>query len=78
MMEPTIQNLFDLTGRVALITGGSGFLGNSLSRALAEAGASVVVASRELIRAKAVVDGLPVVGVLCIMPLSWTRWMKRR
>jgi NADP-dependent 3-hydroxy acid dehydrogenase YdfG len=62
MTEPTIQNLFDLTGRVALITGGSGFLGNSLSRALAEAGASVVVASRELNRAQAVADALPVVG----------------
>jgi gluconate 5-dehydrogenase len=62
MTEPTIQNLFDLTGRVALITGGSGFLGNSLSRALAEAGASVVVASRELPRARAVADALPVVG----------------
>jgi len=62
MTEPTIQNLFDLSGRVALITGGSGFLGNSLSRALAEAGASVVVASRELSRAQTVVDGLPIVG----------------
>ena len=59
MSEPTIQNLFDLTGRVALITGGSGFLGNSLSRALAEAGASVVVGSRDLERARSVTDALP-------------------
>ena len=59
MTEPTIQTLFDLTGRVALITGGSGFLGNSLSRALAEAGATVVVASRELERARSVAATLP-------------------
>jgi NAD(P)-dependent dehydrogenase (short-subunit alcohol dehydrogenase family) len=57
--EPTIQNLFDLTGKVALITGGSGFLGNSLSRALAEAGATVIVASRDLERARGVSAALP-------------------
>lgn len=61
-MEPTIQNLFDLTGKVALITGGSGFLGQSLSRALAEAGATVVVGSRELARAQQVIDQLPSPG----------------
>jgi gluconate 5-dehydrogenase len=59
MTEPTIQKLFDLSGRVALITGGSGYLGQSMSRALAEAGASVVVGSREKARAQQVVDGLP-------------------
>ena len=59
MSEPTIQNLFDLTGRVALITGGSGFLGKSFSRALAEAGASVVIASRVQERAEQIASDLP-------------------
>ncbi len=59
MTEPTIQKLFDLTGRVALITGGSGHLGQSLSRALAEAGASVVVGSRDQARAQRVIEELP-------------------
>jgi len=45
--EPTVQELFDLTGRSALITGGSGYLGRSLAAAMAEAGASVVIASRD-------------------------------
>ena len=59
MIEPTIQQLFDLTGRVALITGGSGYLGRSISRGLAEAGATVVVASRDKDRAQDVVNELP-------------------
>lgn len=45
--EPSIQQLFDLSGRVALITGASGHLGTSMARALAEASARVVVASRD-------------------------------
>lgn len=59
MREPTLQSLFDLTGRVALITGGSGYLGQSLSRALAEAGATVVVGSRDRERAVQVINELP-------------------
>lgn len=60
--EPTIQELFDLTGRVALITGGSGYLGRSLSHALAETGATVVVASRDRNRGQSVADELPSPG----------------
>jgi gluconate 5-dehydrogenase len=57
--EPTIQQLFDLCGKRALITGASGYLGGALARALAEAGAMVVVSSRDLSRAQAVATGLP-------------------
>ena len=62
MSKSTIPRLFDLTGRVVLITGGSGYLGRSFSRALAEAGASVVVGSRVLDRAQEVVAELPSPG----------------
>lgn len=57
--EPTVQELFDLTGRVVLITGASGHLGSAMSRAFAEAGASVIVASRDLDRASTFAASLP-------------------
>ena len=39
-------NLFDLSGRVALITGGNKGLGKAMARGFAEAGADIVIASR--------------------------------
>jgi NAD(P)-dependent dehydrogenase (short-subunit alcohol dehydrogenase family) len=42
----TVLDQFRLNGRVAIITGGSKGLGKSIGQALAEAGASVVLASR--------------------------------
>jgi NAD(P)-dependent dehydrogenase (short-subunit alcohol dehydrogenase family) len=58
-VEPTIQELFDLSGRVSLITGASGHLGKSLAAALAEAGCRVVVASRDQQRAEEIAASLP-------------------
>ncbi|HQV29471.1 MAG TPA: SDR family oxidoreductase [Thermoflexales bacterium] len=57
--ERPVTQLFDLTGRVALITGSSGWLGSAMSRALAEAGATVVATSREADKAAAVAAALP-------------------
>ncbi len=41
-------NLFDLTGKVAVVTGASRGLGQYLARALARAGADLVITSRKL------------------------------
>ncbi|MCA9041809.1 MAG: SDR family oxidoreductase [Planctomycetaceae bacterium] len=60
--EPTIHELFSLQGKVAFISGATGYLGSSLSRALAEAGANVVCSSRFRERAQEVADQLPVEG----------------
>jgi NAD(P)-dependent dehydrogenase (short-subunit alcohol dehydrogenase family) len=60
---------FDLTGRVALITGGSKGLGKAMARALAEAGADIVISSRhenELHSAlKEITAGTQVRGACC-------------
>jgi gluconate 5-dehydrogenase len=42
-----MENLFDLTGRVALITGASRGLGEGFARVLAKAGADVAITSRD-------------------------------
>ena len=60
--EPTLKELFDLTGKVALVTGGVGWLGSSMSTALAELGASVIVTSRSAERAEASAKELPSPG----------------
>ena len=46
-MSARVQELFDLTGTKALITGGSRGLGLQIAEALGEAGASVVLTSRK-------------------------------
>lgn len=48
MSEPGVQQLFDLTGKVAIVTGASRGLGQYFARALAGAGADLVITSRTL------------------------------
>ena len=43
-----MANRFDLSGKVAVVTGGSRGLGREMILAFAEAGADVVIASRKL------------------------------
>src|SRR6187551_1999661 len=49
-------NLFDLSGRVALVTGGNKGLGKAMARGFAECGADVVIASRHEIELKVALD----------------------
>ena len=57
--ERPVAELFDLSGRVAVVTGATGHLGSAMSRALAEAGARIVATSRDRGRAETFVRGLP-------------------
>jgi NAD(P)-dependent dehydrogenase (short-subunit alcohol dehydrogenase family) len=49
-----VQSLFDLTGRVAIVTGGRTHLGRAMAEALAELGAAVYLASRDRARCERV------------------------
>lgn len=46
-MTRTVQQLFDLSGKTALVTGGSRGLGLQLAQSLGEAGAKVLLSSRK-------------------------------
>lgn len=56
------ENLFDLTGKVALITGASRGLGQYMGRALARAGADLIVTSRHLDALKPFQDEIAALG----------------
>jgi 2-deoxy-D-gluconate 3-dehydrogenase len=61
---------FDLTGKVAFVTGGNGGLGLGMSVGLAGAGASIVVASRNAEKTRSAVatikaTGASAIGVAC-------------
>ncbi|PPK50915.1 SDR family oxidoreductase [Marinobacter persicus] len=51
-------NLFDLTGRVALVTGASRGIGESVARTLADYGAHVIVSSRKIDACEAVAQSI--------------------
>ncbi|MCF6277964.1 MAG: SDR family NAD(P)-dependent oxidoreductase, partial [Anaerolineales bacterium] len=58
----TIQEKFDLKGKTAIVTGGSGLLGAEFSRTLAEAGAKVIVADIDEDAAQKTASGLESAG----------------
>lgn len=55
--------LFDFTGKVALVTGGSRGLGYQMVKAFAERGCDVIIASRKLENCEAVAEECRVLGV---------------
>ena len=62
-MTRTVQQLFDLKGRVALVTGGSRGLGLQMARALGEAGARLMLSARKADELKRAVAELQDAGI---------------
>jgi len=56
------MSMFDLSGRVALVTGGNGGIGLGLARGLARCGAAVMVAGRDAAKNAAAVEELSALG----------------
>ena len=62
MANAFLDNLFGLTGRTAVVIGGTGVLGGALAEGLARAGAFVVVAGRGVDRGTARVEAIKAAG----------------
>ena len=57
-----MSELFDLAGKVAIVTGGSGGIGHAIAVSLAKHGADVVVTSRTLSKLEPVADEIRALG----------------
>jgi 2-deoxy-D-gluconate 3-dehydrogenase len=60
------MKLFDLSGKVAIVTGGNGGIGLGMARGLAQAGAAVVVAGRQAAKSAAAVKELEGLGAKAV------------
>ena len=61
----TVLDLFDLTGKTAIVTGGATGLGRQMADALAELGASLVLCGRNEERCVAAADELSAASRRC-------------
>jgi NAD(P)-dependent dehydrogenase (short-subunit alcohol dehydrogenase family) len=62
-MTRTVQQLFDLSGQTALVTGGSRGLGLQMAHALGEAGARIMLSSRKAADLEEAVANLQAAGI---------------
>ncbi len=60
-----MSDMFDLTGKIALITGASSGLGVQFAKALAGQGADIAICARRLDRLEAVKAEIEQLGVRC-------------
>jgi len=61
-----MNTMFDLSGRVAVVTGGNGGIGLGMATGLAQAGATVVIAGRDEIKNQAAVAQLQAMGATAV------------
>jgi 2-dehydro-3-deoxy-D-gluconate 5-dehydrogenase len=60
------MSLFDLSGKTAIVTGGNGGIGLGIAEGLADAGANLVIAARNIQKTKQVVTSFQDRGFRCI------------
>jgi NAD(P)-dependent dehydrogenase (short-subunit alcohol dehydrogenase family) len=65
-----IRSLFDLTGKTAIVTGGSGAFGHDAARALAAYGANIVVSSRRAENLEAAAADIKETTGVAVLPVS--------
>ena len=61
-----MSNLFDLTGKVSIVTGGNGGIGRAIAMGLAEHGSDIVIAARNQEKTESVVKEILAMGRRCI------------
>lgn len=59
----SVAELFGLTGKVAIVTGGNGGLGKGIALALAGAGAHIVIAARNPAKTALAVQEVQALGI---------------
>lgn len=62
-MHKSMMDMYDLTGKTAVVTGGSQGLGESFARGLAKAGCNLVLTARTLSKLEIVADDLAQYGI---------------
>jgi len=60
------MKLFDITGKVAVVTGGNGGIGLAMARGIASCGANVAIAGRNAEKGRAALESLRELGVQAI------------
>ena len=61
-----MSNLFDLTGKVSIVTGGNGGIGRAIAMGLAEHGSDIVIAARNEKKTESVVKEILSMGRRCV------------
>jgi len=69
---------FDLSGKVAIVTGGNGGIGLGMARGLAEAGAAIAIVGRNEAKSNAAVAGLRQSGAKAISVVADVTTRPRR